>query len=589
MSGVATTTEVTTEPGTADASGAGDSTATSVRGAGMVELLGKTVDGEAMPRLRRRFTPASYRSNPMWGWIAPLAVTICAGILQFWSLTTPHDITFDETYYAKDAYSLLVKGYAMSFVNDPSTDKSEADQLINNGDTRPADLFTDEPSKVVHPEVGKWMIAVGEWVFGLTPLGWRFSAALTGTLMVLVMCRLVRRLTGSTLLGCIAGVLLATDGLHFVMSRFALLDIFLAFWLLCAAHCLVADRDWGRAKLARQYERSPRQRSGRDFGPIRGFLLRPWRIAAGVCFGLAAGTKWTTIFVLAGFMLLMWAWDSGMRRSIGVRWAPVKSMVADMVPAFFSVFLVAVIVYTVSWMGLLLHAQKFEDAFGHDTGPDDVVWSSVDDHPTNWLGHVRHDLNILWNYNKEVYAFHTGSFINEATHPFQSNPGGWLVINRPLGIAATSGDNSVIPNCPPGEQCVKQVLAIGTPALWWGGVIALFIGLAYWVSRRDWRFGVPLVGVLTTWLPWLRYDTRPIFYYYGVAIVPFTVIAVTLVLGKMLAPAGASYRRRLVGTLSVGVFVGLVVLNFIYFYPILTDRLLTNEDWNDRMWLTHWL
>ena len=46
------------------------------------------------------------------------------------------------------------------------------------------------------------------------------------SLMVLVMIRLVRRMTGSTLLGCTAGLLLCFDGLHFVLSRAALLDIF---------------------------------------------------------------------------------------------------------------------------------------------------------------------------------------------------------------------------------------------------------------------------------------------------------------------------------------------------------------------------
>ena len=65
--------------------------------------------------------------------------------------------------------------------------------------------------------------------------------------MVAVMVRLARRLTGSTLLGCVAGLLLCFDGLQFVLSRLALLDIFLAFFLLCAVACLVADRDWGRA------------------------------------------------------------------------------------------------------------------------------------------------------------------------------------------------------------------------------------------------------------------------------------------------------------------------------------------------------
>ena len=554
-----------------------------------VALLGSTVDGAPLPRVRRRFTPPSFRSSLLWGWLAPLIVTLCTGIVLFWDLDTPHDITFDETYYAKDAYSLLVKQHATNFIND-GKDKngSEADAKINAGTTE--GIFAEGPSLVVHPEVGKWMIAVGEWMFGLNSFGWRFSSALVGTLMVLVLCRLVRRLTGSTLLGCIAGLLLALDGLHFVMSRIALLDIFLAFWLLCGVHCLVADRDWARLKLARRHEFSPAYAYGTwDLGPVRGFLLRPWRIAAGVSFGLAAGTKWSAVFVLAGFGLLIWLWDSGMRRSIGVRWAPAKSLVADALPSFFSIVVVAIAVYVVSWMGFLTHAEEFEDAFGHASDANDWTWSSVDDNPQGTVGEVRHDLNALWNFHQEIYMFHTGDFIKEATHPFQSHPGGWLVLNRPLGIASVSGDTSEITNCPPGEECVKQILALGTPVLWWGGVLALFVSVGYWVSRRDWRFGIAVVGVLTTWVPWFWNDTRPIFFYYAIATIPFTVIAVTLVLGKLLGARTAPYARRLTGSLAVGLCVLAVAVNFVYFYPIWSNGLLSNDDWNDRMWLTKWI
>ena len=49
------------------------------------------------------------------------------------------------------------------------------------------------------------MIALGEWMFGVTPFGWRFMAALIGTLSVLILCRVARRMTGSTLLGCRPG------------------------------------------------------------------------------------------------------------------------------------------------------------------------------------------------------------------------------------------------------------------------------------------------------------------------------------------------------------------------------------------------
>ena len=48
-------------------------------------------------------------------------------------------------------------------------------------------------------------------------------------------------MTRSTLLGCVAGLLLALDGLEFVMSRTALLDIFVMFWVL-AAFALPGDR-----------------------------------------------------------------------------------------------------------------------------------------------------------------------------------------------------------------------------------------------------------------------------------------------------------------------------------------------------------
>lgn len=525
-----------------------------------------------------------------WGWYGPLFVTLFVGIFQFWGLATPHKITFDETYYAKDAYSLLVRHYASTFVDNPATDKvNEADQIINSGSTK--NIFADAPSMVVHPEVGKWMIAVGEWIFGLTPFGWRFSSALVGTLTILVMGRLVRRLTGSTMLGCVAGLLLGFDALHFVMSRIALLDIFLAFWLLCATHCLVADRDWARLRLARRSSGTAPSPGAVGFGPIRGFLLRPWRIAAGVCFGLACGTKWSAAFVMAGMCLLVWAWDSGMRRAVGVRWAPLKALVADEIPALFSLIAVALVVYVVSWMGFLTHAQKFEDTFGQPSG-DTPAWSSVDDfggHPQGPFEGAVHDLDILWNYHKAVYDFHTSTYIQEAHHPFQSNPGGWLLINRPLGIDSLSGGPDTVPGCPQGQSCVRQILAIGTPALWWGGVVALFVGLGYWVFRRDWRFGIPIVGVLTAWLPWFRYDQRPIFFYYAVSIIPFTVIAVTLVLGKILGKMDATPRRRMVGVLFAGGFVALVALNFAYFYPILTDGLLTNAQWNHRMWLTHWI
>ena len=47
-----------------------------------------------------------------------------------------------------------------------------------------------------------------------------------------------------------AGLLLTFDGLAFIMSRIALLDIFQATFAVAGVAALVADRDWFRHKLA---------------------------------------------------------------------------------------------------------------------------------------------------------------------------------------------------------------------------------------------------------------------------------------------------------------------------------------------------
>ncbi len=556
---------------------------------GQGRSLGRGTAGWPLPRLPKRFRPLHWASDAVAGWLAPLGVTLLAGVIRFWNLTTPPALTFDETYYAKDAWALLTKGYAAQFI-----DAKKADPIINGGSTK--GIFSGQVNQVVHPDFGKWMIAVGEWMFGLTPLGWRFIPALVGTLMVLVTCRLVRRLTGSTLLGCVAGLLLAFDGLEFVMSRFALVDILLAFWLLCAAHCLVADRDWARIKMARRLLTDPD--AGRTrFGPVRGFLVRPWRIGAGVCFGFAGGVKWSALPVFLAFGLLTWAWDSGMRRAIGVRWSVVKSGIVDALPAFFSFFLVAIVVYVATWSALLINHTKYEQQFG--TGGNSIgelsgsgmMWGSyINDHPTTFVGQAEQALHTLWEYHVMTYRFHTGPYLLRVNspHPYMSHPGGWLIINRPLGIANISGDASKVPGCPVGEQCVRQVKAMGTPILWWGGVVALIVCLYYWILRRDWRFSIPVVGVASTWLPWFRWDDRTIFYYYAVATIPFTVIGVTLVLGKVLGAAHASRERRVAGAAFGGLFVLAVALNFFYLYPVLSYDLITLQAWQRRMWFPTW-
>ncbi len=551
--------------------------------AGRSRSLGRTPGGSPLPRLRERFTPLVAGSPRLTGWAAPLAVSAFALLLRLWGLGTPEEITFDETYYAKDAYSLEQFGYVRQYVD-------KADDRINAGDL--SDLYADGPAQIVHPEVGKWMLAVGIRLFGMDPFGWRFGAAVTGALTVLVLCRLVRRLSGSTLVGCLAGLLLALDGLHLVMSRTALLDGFLAFWLVCAVACLVADRDWGRVRLLRLHERA----GGLPgipvdgFGPVRGLLLRPWRLGAGVCFGLACGSKWNGVVVLAAFGLLTWAWDAGARRALGVSVAWARSALADAVPAAFSLVGVAFVVYLASWTGWLVHHDVMQDAYA-----EPYSWGAyTESEPSSVLGETGQALHDLWNYHEQVWRFHTVDVVRTTAddpHPYESHPRGWLLMNRPVGIDLRGDVPPGQDGCPApeGSTCLRQVLALGNPVLWWAGAAALVVAVWRWVARRDWRFGVPVVGVAATWLPWFRYDDRSIFSFYAVAIVPFTCIALALVLGQVLGRADAPRRRRLVGSAVVGVVLLAVIASTAFFWPIWTDQLITHAEWEERMWLDRWI
>ncbi len=539
--------------------------------------LSRTADGKVVPSAARRARLRAKDRDPFIGWVATLAVTLLAAFLRLWDLGKPRAFLFDETYYAKDAWSLIHHGYAQAYVE-------KANQQILDGKT--SDLWTGAPNMVVHPELGKWLIGLGESVFGMDPFGWRVASAVVGALMVMVMIRLARRVTRSTLLGVVAGLLMCFDGLHLVLSRLALLDLFVAFFTLCAVSCMVADREWVRARMARVVPSGTRL-SPESWGPL--LLWRPWRLATGVAWGLAVGTKWSALFPLAVFGLLMWFWDSGARRSFGVRGALWKSAVIDAAPALLYVVLVPLLVYVATWTGWLLHADAYERALS-DTqyGPYWGNYLQVD--ARGLLPELWESLRSLWHYHHDVYAFHT-RFLDDSKHVYQSNPWGWLVLNRPVGVDAQL-------DIAPGEQgcaaaagstCLRQVLLLGNPVVWWFGTIAALWAVVAWVGRRDWRYGLVTVGIAATWLPWLRYDDRPIFSYYAISILPFLVLGATLLLGEILGPRGASARRRAAGAAVAGSVVVLTMLAFAWFWPIWTDQLVTNREWLERMWFKRWI
>ncbi|WP_370278817.1 dolichyl-phosphate-mannose--protein mannosyltransferase [Pseudarthrobacter sp. NamB4] len=502
----------------------------------------------------------------LWFLLVPVLTAVAGGILRFFRLEVPPKLVFDETYYVKDAYSYLISGYERSWPD-------KANDAFNAGNP---EVLLGSPEYVVHPPVGKWMIAAGMWLFGPdNPFGWRFAAALTGTLSILLVSLIALKLFRSLPLAGAAGLLLAVDGHHLVMSRTSLLDIFLMFWILAAFGALLLDRDDGRRRLALRLAGAAVAHGG---GPAAGQLLsgpwlgvRWWRLAAGVCLGLAVGTKWSGLFFLAGFGLLTVFWDLNARRVAGIRGWISGGIIKDGIPAFLGMVPVAGLVYTAAWAGWF----RSEDAYFRR-------WA--ESNPSDAWGWVPDPVRSLAHYHREAYTFHQGL---GSEHPYEASAWSWLVLGRPTSFFYESPQQGS-PGCVV-EKCTAAILSVGNPLIWWGAVISLVVLLFWWAGRRDWRAGAVLAGVAAGYLPWFLYPERTMFYFYAVSFEPFLVLALVYCLGLVLGRAEDPPWRRRAGLYLVALFLAAAVLLSAFFYPVWTAETIPYEDWKVRMWMPSWI
>jgi len=500
--------------------------------------------------VRRRLVPFDARLN-RHSWLAAGLVTLIAAILRLVNLEHPRGKIFDETYYATEAQALLRHGVEW-------------------------DLDNNVAKYVVHPPLGKWMIAVGEWLFGYNELGWRISAAVVGIASVLMLARIGRRLFGSTALGCAAALLMALDGMHFVMSRSALLDIFLMFFLLAAFGCLLLDRDARRRRWLAFMEAggdpTRRGRSGRPPLSWRGGVPW-WRLAAFAFAGCALGVKWSAAFFVSFLILLVVIWEAGARRSAGVR-KPWRDTFLDELGWVLAGVAVMVVTYLATWTGWFLSDSGYgRHRIAAEGGTELPVIGAL--------------LNLA-RYHLDAYGFHSTL---EAPHTYQSWPWQWLLLGRPVAFYWSDAGPCEAP------PCAAEVLLLGTPVLWWSFLIALPLLAFFGIARRDWRALAIGLGALTALLPWFYYATgnRTMFYFYALPAEPFLVLAVAYVLGAVMtprpgAPASlAATDRRTVGAVAAGGYLVLVALCFAYFYPIYTGQSMTYAGWAARMWLNTWI
>jgi dolichyl-phosphate-mannose-protein mannosyltransferase len=489
----------------------------------------------------------------LWRWRATVmatGVTLLAALLRFADLGHPKALVFDEVYYARGAYSLLQLGYEGNWGDDQGH--------FAQGDY--SDLET-EGDYVVHPMVGKWLIAGGMKLFGNGPFGWRFAGAFLGTMTVLIVALLMRRIMCSTLWGGVAGLLLAIDGSHVVMSRTAILDIFLAFFVVAAFALLWLDR-W---RAQRIYDSHPPDTVG-GFGPRVG--IRWWRLAALVTLGLATGVKWSGLYFAAAFMVLFVVLDAADRKAAGYRHWLSAAALRSAIPGLVATLVILPTVYVAQWANWFATDGSYHRHWA-EKHPDEGV---------TWLPDA---LRSLWDYHVSMYNFHKDL---DSPHPWESHPAGWIIQFRPTSFFYERVEDA---RCW-GDSCVQSITSVGNPLIWWVGLAALCFAIWRFMVHKD-RLGIVLaIGTFASWLPWIPFAHRTIFTFYAVTMAPFVVMTLVFGLQRFAQPdalGGRFSRRR---SLAVGWFLVATIVVSGFFFPVWTGQTIPAWYRDAHVWLPTW-
>lgn len=458
--------------------------------------------------------------------LVPLVIAAAALALRLVRLGSPNlQIPLDERVYVPNAQDVLRFGTE-------------------------ADLRGGTPFIVVHPPVGKWFIAFGMRLFGVdSPFGWRFFGALFGALAVLLVYLIAMRLWGSRPIAVLAATLFGVEGLWFVLSRIAMLEVYVASFLLLAVWMLLEDR-------AR---------------PASGF--RWWRIGSGVSAGLALATKWTAAPPVLALLALALIWErSRPTRETGDAVAdPIaldrraRRPLSRFGSAVATFTVLPFFVYFASYTPWFLDSSRFVPAS---------------------CSRVTNVVSIWGCYQADMFVVASGLNLKGEgpQHPVQSDAWSWPWMGRPIThFATTTGAGSSVR--------VREVLGLPNPLVWPTGFVAL-VPLGWWTVRgrrrgsphRDPVASLILALFLVNYVPYLLATLmgRQVFLYYAAPISPFVALAVTHVLYRL--TAGGTRLRSIALA-----YAAAAVLLFGYFYPLYTAVPIPEAGlfgWRAHIWMT---
>jgi dolichyl-phosphate-mannose--protein O-mannosyl transferase len=302
--------------------------------------------------------------------------------------------------------------------------------------------------------------------------------------------------------------------------------------------------------------------------------VRWWRFGAGVLLGLACATKWSGLYFVVFFGLMSLGFDVSARRQYRVLRPWLGTIRRDLIPTGYALSLIPFATYLASYAPWFASETAIDR---HEVGQSIGLQTKFP---------LPDAIRSLWHYTAKAYEFHAG-LTNSAGnyHPWESKPWAWPMSLRPVLYAI---DQQNVPGCG-AQSCVKAVMLVGTPAMWWLAVPVL--GYACWRTfvRRDWRYAAVLVGYCAGWLPWFADIDRQMYFFYAATMGPFLAMMIALILGDILyKPSNKNAERRTLGLIAVSCYIALALTNFAWLFPVLTGQPISQATWNMEIWLPSW-
>ncbi len=376
----------------------------------------------------------------------------------------------------------------------------------------------------------------------------RLVPATFGTLTVVLVYVLLMQLGSSRRVALLGGLATLCDNALLVESRLILLDSFLIFFgLLALALYLTARSRTGGARCR-------------------------WLAACALFAGCALTVKWTGASAL-GLILAAWAVE-GLVKRVAFRRLVAEGALLVMIP---------VMIYVGSFA---VHFRLLDHA-----GSSDSLMSPA--FQQKLIGNPRYDPAAptlsFWGKLADVHrAIRAGNeALEHVTHVGASPWYTWPIMKHPMGWWSPS-------SVPAGEKAM--IVLVGNPVVWWGGLAAVVIGLAMFLTRRQ-RFAgregaylLALGGVLLNFLPFAGIQRIMYLYHYLFAllfVIMLGAFSTGVLSGWMEAPDRLWWFRTRRSAIGYVALAGLLAVGFVYFLPFTYGGVMSTAAWDARFWVLH--